>query len=205
MKLVDVQSPMDVAALIWNKADLFTAMFDAPDAVRGLAEKVRSLMLAFFDEWFRRYGKTYVAHCPDYVMEGGLTMSVDEVGAVSGEMFRAFFRDELVVLSGHFGGLGIHCCANARHQWPHFRDLPGLKLMNHFAPPTSNAGEYILDALRCYGPDIAQMPCGWNPDGEPDTWAAQVPAGTRMVFEVWADDAAHAAAIADRMQASRTR
>jgi hypothetical protein len=57
------------------------------------------------------------------------------VGAVNPEMFQKFFRDELVVLGEHFGGLGIHCCADARRQWGNFRELPGLKVMNQSLPP----------------------------------------------------------------------
>lgn len=148
MKPVDMQSPMDIVALIWDKADLFCAMIETPDVVKGLAFKVRTLLAEFFDEWTKRYGTTFVAHYPDYVMHGGITMSVDEVGAVNPEMFREFFRDELAVLSEHFGGLGLHCCADARHQWENFRDLPGLKVMNHNAPPAREAREYLLDAVR---------------------------------------------------------
>jgi len=203
MKPVDIQSPMDIVALLWDKGDLFTAMIESPDSVTALAEKVRKVMITFFDEWFRRYGTTFVAHYPDYVMKGGITMSVDEVGAVSGEMFRTFFRDELIALSEHFGGLGIHCCADARHQWGHFRDLPGLKLINHHVPPTRNAREYIPDSLRFYGATVAQMPVGWTPDGTPDSWPSQFPEGTRVVFEVQAENAVRASAIAERLQGLR--
>ena len=203
MKPVDIQSPMDIVALIWDKADLFIAMLETPEAVRALAEKVRGLMEAFFDEWFGRYGTTFVAHYPDYVMHGGITMSVDEVGAVSGEMFRLFFRDELICLSERFGGIGIHCCADARHQWGNFRDIPGLRMINHNAPPTRNAREYLLDSLRFYGGTAAQMPLGWKPDGPSDAWPASFPEGTRVVFEVQADDAAQAAAVADRLRKLR--
>ena len=203
MKPVDFQSPMDVVSLIWDKSDLFLAMVDAPDPVRALSEKVRGLIVAFCDEWFGRYGTTFVAHFPDYVMTGGITMSVDEVGAVSDEMFGTFFRDELVALSERFGGIGIHCCADARHQWSNFRDIPGLKLINHNAPPTRVARDYVQDSLRFYGPGVAQMPHGWTPDGPPETWPAQFPEGCRPVFEVKAKDAAQAAAIAENLQKVR--
>ena len=203
MKPVDIQSPMDIVALIWNKADLFIAMAEAPEAVTRLAAEVRKLLTSFFDEWFRRYGTVYVAHHPDYVMHGGITMSVDEVGAVSAGMFREFFRDELAALSEHFGAIGIHCCADARHQWANFRDIPGLKMINHYPPPSRDAGEYIRDSLRFYGAKVAQMPKGWTPDGAPETWPAQFPAGSRIVFEVQAENAVQAAAIADRLQAMR--
>lgn len=203
MKPVDIQSPMDIVALIWEKTDLFCAMIDTPATVKSLADKVRTLLVSFFDEWFSRYGKTFVAHYPDYVMHGGITMSVDEVGALNTEMFREFFRDELITLGEHFGGLGIHCCADARHQWGNFRELAGLKVMNHNPPPTRNAREYLLDAVRFYGKRVAQVPVGWTPDGPPDTWPGQFPEGTRTVFDVPAKDATSAASIASRMQELR--
>lgn len=207
MKPVDIQSPMDVAALIWEKADLFVAMVEAPDAVKRLAEKARRLLVSFFDEWFGRYGTTFVAHYPDYVMTGGITMSVDEVGAVGEEMFRGFFRDELVALSEHFGGIGIHCCADARHQWGNFRAIPGLRLINHNVPikrERREAREYVLDSLSFYGAGPAQMPIGWTPDGPPETWPSQFPEGARVVFEVEAPDAASAWETARRLQEIRT-
>jgi hypothetical protein len=203
MKTVDIQSPMDTVALIWDKSDLFCAMIETPEAVKALGEKVNALFVAFFDEWFRRYGTTYIAHCPDYVMYGGITMSVDEVGSINEEMFRAFFRDELVALSEHYGGLGIHCCADARHQWENFRSLPGLRLMNHNSPPWGPHKEYVLDSMRFYGNTCAQMPGGWQPEGEPDTWINQYPEGTRVIFGCNAEDADKAAALADRLQALR--
>ncbi len=204
MKPVDIQSPMDIVALIWDKSDLFCAMFESPDSVKALAGKVSALLTGFLDEWFRRYGTTFVAHYPDYVMHGGITMSVDEVGAVSEEMFREFFTEELTVLSSHFGGLGVHCCADARHQWGNFRALPGLKVINHNAPPTRDAHEYLLDSLRFYATEsLAQMPLGWLPEGDPETWPEQFPEGTRVIFEVKAKDASQAAAIADRLRELR--
>ncbi len=203
MKPVDIQSPMDIVALIWEKADLFCAMIETPDPVKALADKVRTLLIAFFDEWFKRYGTTFIAHYPDYVMHGGLTMSVDEVGALNPDMFWKFFRDELVSLGNHFGGLGIHCCADARHQWGNFRDLPGLKVMNHNAPPTRDAREYLMDAVHFYGGKVAQIPLGWTPDGDPDTWPAQFPEGARVVFDVPAEDASSAAAVASRLKELR--
>jgi hypothetical protein len=203
MKPVDIQSPMDIVALIWDKSDLFVAMLETPEPVRVLAQKVRTLLEAFFAEWFTRYGTTFVAHYPDYVMHGGITLSVDEVGAVSEEMFQQFFRAELAHLSRRFGGLGIHCCADARHQWRNFRDLPGLRLINHNAPPTRDAREYLLDALGFYGGRVAQMPVGWTPAGPAHTWPLQVPEGTRVVFEMPAASAAEAAALANRLQEAR--
>lgn len=204
MKPVDIQSPMDVVALIWEKSDLFIAMLETPEPVLALAGEVRRLMVAFFDEWFSRYGMTFVAHYPDYVMHGGITVSVDEVGSVNEQAFNQFFRDDLVFLSEHFGGLGIHCCADARHQWNNFRSLPGLRVMNHNPPPNRPSCEYMTDALRFYGDTVVQVPAGWKPDGKPESWPAQSPKGSRLVFEVNAENEDDARAVAERLMGLRT-
>ena len=134
LKMVDVQSPMDVVALVWEKSALFMAMIDSPEAVLELAAKTYELLAAFHDEWFRRYGAGRVAHYPNYYVSEGITLSEDEVGVVNPEMFRTFFLPGLTKLSERYNGMGIHCCAQARHQWENFSRIPGLMLMNLQGP-----------------------------------------------------------------------
>ncbi len=40
-------------------------------------------------------------------------------------------------LSNEFGGISIHCCANAEHQLDGFANLPGLKYINLMHPVVS--------------------------------------------------------------------
>ncbi len=134
LRLPDVQSPMDIAALIWEKSDFYIAMIEDPEAVKELAAKVCVLLTSFFDEWFRRYGTKYIAHYPPYYMEGGLTLSEDEIGAINTDMYDKFFLPELSYLSEHYGGLGIHCCANSEHQWNGFLKIPNLRFLNLIQP-----------------------------------------------------------------------
>lgn len=134
VRTVDVQSPMDIAALIWDKNDFYLALMDSPQAVRELSAKVLELLTAFLDEWFSRYGLQHVAHYPDYLMPRGLTLSEDEIGAVSPELFIELFLPELITLSTHFGGIGIHCCAHSRHQWNNLLQIPALRLLNLVRP-----------------------------------------------------------------------
>ncbi len=137
-KMVDVQSPMDVAALIWEKSELLVAMIESPEAVQELTAKAYELLAAFHDEWFRRYGTGRVAHYPNYYVSEGITLSEDEVGVVNPEMFRTFFLPGLTKLSQRYHGIGIHCCAKARHQWENFSRIPGLMLMNLQGPDISD-------------------------------------------------------------------
>ncbi len=125
MRLIDVQSPMDIAALVWDKNTFYTALLETPRAVQELASRARELLTSFLDRWFARYGRAFMAHYPQYYMADGLTLSEDEVGSVSPKMFEELFLPELADLSARYGGLGMHCCANARHQWEGFKRIPG--------------------------------------------------------------------------------
>ncbi len=55
-RLPDIQSPMDITALIWDKTDLYTALIENPAAVLEVAAKVTKLLCAFLDEWFKDTG-----------------------------------------------------------------------------------------------------------------------------------------------------
>ena len=101
-------------------------MVEEPEAVKELCCKTHELLTSFLDEWFRRYGKTFIAHHPDYYMPYGVTLSEDEAGSVSPEMFEEFFLPHLTALSERYGQIGIHCCANAMHQWENFKKIPPI-------------------------------------------------------------------------------
>lgn len=152
MRMVDLQGPMDVVALIWDKNTLFPALLEAPDAVLELAEKVCAFQTAFLDEWFERYGREFLAHYPEYYMAQGVTLSEDEVGSVSQAMFDRFFLPELTFLSNRYGGMGMHCCANSRHQWRGFLRIPGLRLLNLNQPAA-----VLAEGEKFFAGHVAQM------------------------------------------------
>ncbi|HET6486617.1 MAG TPA: uroporphyrinogen decarboxylase family protein [Spirochaetia bacterium] len=177
MRLIDVQSPMDIAALIWNKNTFYAAMLDAPEAVIELAHKVKKLLVLFLDAWFSRYGSSFIAHYPDYYMPAGLTLSEDEVGAVSPQMFERFFLPELAELSNRYGALGMHCCASARHQWQGFLKIPNLKVLNICQP----AG-VVAQAHRFFAAICAQQhlpPESWDVS---QVTPSQFPSGAHVVL-----------------------
>ena len=131
-KIPDMQSPMDILAVMWDKTDLFAAMADEDEQqiVIDVSRKICKFFMDFMDIWFAEFGTRYIAHYPDYYMEGGITLSVDEIGSVSPEMFYTYFLDELNTLSRHYGGIGIHCCADSRHQWEGLKKVEGLRMLN---------------------------------------------------------------------------
>ena len=195
LQMVDIQSPMDIAALIWNKETFYPALIEAPEAVLELAEKVKHLLTAFLDEWFARYGTEFIAHYPAYYMPAGITLSEDEVGAVSRRVFDKLFLPELTELSERYGGIGIHCCAHARHQWEGFKQIPNLRLLNLNQP---------VDVLRESYPvfaGIPQMPIG---DEDDAPWARPVhyPVHSRIVIQATARSRDEALALSDQLWAA---
>ncbi|MBR2949059.1 MAG: hypothetical protein IKC46_04275 [Lachnospiraceae bacterium] len=198
-KLPDVQSPMDVVAQLWDKTDLFPNMIEEPEVVKELAEKVKQLQIHFFDEWFKRYGTAYISHCPDYYMEGGITMSIDEIGNVSAAMYEEFFKQEIIELANRYGGIGIHCCADAKHQWKYIREVPGLRMLNLYQPVP------VLEESYPYFKDVTAM---WP--GNLEHNVAQrltnkkkeaYPLGSRLVITEYAETKEEAIRLADRLKA----
>jgi hypothetical protein len=157
LQLPDIQSPLDIAALIWNKSDFFMALYDEPGAVKDLIAMTSDLLTEFLDMWFKTFGREFIAHYPDYYMPSGITLSEDEVGSISTGQFEEFSLPTLYKLSEHFGGhIGIHCCANARHQWGLFKSIPGLVMLNLVQPDTvtREASTYFKDsACQMFNPD----------------------------------------------------
>ena len=128
----DIQSALDIAALIWRKEDLFLAMITDPDAVERLAAKCQKLLIAFFERFHQELGEINYCHCP-YAWappELGVWLSEDEAGSISTSMFDRFCMPWLVDLSERFGGLFMHCCANADHQYASFARIPHLYGLN---------------------------------------------------------------------------
>lgn len=193
VRLPDIQSPMDIAALVWEKSSFYRAMAEAPEAVEALAWKVHELLTAFLDEWFARYGQPYVAHHPDYYMADGMTLSEDEIGVVSPADFERFFLPHLTALSSRYGGMGIHCCAHARHQWAGLKRVPELRLLNLEAP-----GNAQVEAYEFFGPEVVHMHANTE-TGPPETWVGQHAEGIRLILRVPARDREEALRLAETL------
>ncbi len=60
----DIQSPFDIAALVWRKQDILIAMIEQPDAVHRLVEKCTILLKSFISEFPRQFPNCNLCHCP---------------------------------------------------------------------------------------------------------------------------------------------
>ena len=177
VQLPDIQSPYDIAALIWEKVDFYAASLEESEAVEDLCAMVEGVLVKFLDAWFHEFGTDYIAHYPDYFMRRGVTLSEDEAGAISPAMFRRFCMPALERLSQRYGGIGVHCCANSERQWDNFARIPELRLINLNQPEP-----VLVRGYRRFAPVAAQMHF-WCGDGEPGpAWAEHIPENAHVVL-----------------------
>ncbi len=119
-------------------------------------------------------------HCPGHWVppELGPWVSNDEVGIMSAEMFEEFCLPELNDLADTFGGLAMHCCADAEHQFSGFR-----KIRNFYGFNRVEARRGYLPLLEHFvGPGSPVHCLAWVADDVIEQLVTRAPAGTRFIF-----------------------
>jgi hypothetical protein len=198
----DIQSPFDIAALVWDKAELMVAMVEEPEAVERLVRKCEVLLTTFLDDYFRQFPSANASHCPGatWAPAGlGLWLSEDEVGAMSTRMFERFCLPSLTRLSERFGGISMHCCACADHQYAGFRRIPRLRALNRvYQQPGPGP------AIRAFSGRTVLIPA-WCGVDEVERQLALATPQTRFLFNLGAlpDDKAKASVERARILCAR--
>lgn len=127
----DIQSPFDIAALVWEKTDFLMSLHTESESVLRLVNKCEQVLMNFLDSLHEVAGKVNLCHLGmGMPSESGLWLSEDEVGCLSDDMFMNFCMPSLKRLSAKYGGLTIHCCADADRHYPNFAKIPNLQGLN---------------------------------------------------------------------------
>ena len=182
IRVPDIQSPFDIAALIWKKEAFYMALLDDPNAVRRLVGKCQELLTSFLKAWREEFGEVSYAHCPRAWAPPGLGcwLSEDEAGALSVGMFEGFCLPVLSSLSEEFGGLFVHCCATADHQYDSFRKVPNLRGLNRvFQAPGPQP------AIEAFAGETVLM-MAWVPENQVEEMLAMALPETRFLFNMGA-------------------
>lgn len=178
----DMQSGFDTAALVWDKKDFFCAMADEEEkkSVKRLVSKSAALFREFLTALRREFPNCVPSHCPLVWTPPhmGPWLSNDECGAMSTEMFEEFCLPELIDLSEHFGGLGMHCCADAEHQFESFKKIPGFYAFNRVA--AKKGYEPLLESF--HGPDAPVFVLSWSSDKKMETLVKKSDEHARFIF-----------------------
>ncbi|GEM_PF-592267 len=178
----DMQTGFDTACILWDKTDLLCSMVEAPESVKRLAGKCAQLLRDFIALYRREFPNTTFGHCPSTWTppDCGPWVSNDECGVMSPEMFVEFCLPELIELSNSFGGVGLHCCANAQHQFALFRRIPNFYAFNRVPTGVGWENDNALDELGGSGGPV--MVPGWCTPEDIATQLRKAPQGTRFIF-----------------------
>ena len=186
MGVCDMQTGFDIANQIWDKNDLLCAMISEPEAVKRLSAKCALLLKTFLIELRKEFPTMSPCHCPGNWVppELGPWVSNDEVGIMSPQMFEEFCLPELNDLSETFGSIGMHCCADAEHQFPGFN-----KIRNFYGFNRVRSKHGYLPLLEHFVGPAAPVHClAWITDDEIEQLVTQAPAGTRFIFQQMGPD-----------------
>lgn len=199
----DMQSGFDTACLVWDKTEMSMAMTDDDGraAVARLTGKCARLLQTFLRAWRDEFPDCSPCHCPRCWTppELGPWVSNDECGGVSPRTFRELIMPELVELSQTWGGLGMHCCACAEHQFPAFNEIPGFYAFNRV--PAKKGMDPVLQHFA--GPRAPVHVLAWLPEAEIVRLVGSAAPGTRFIFENSGCSDAEAQAWLERMHRLR--
>ena len=119
-------------------------------------------------------------HCPRAWVppDLGFWASNDECGAFSTELFEEFCLPEIIELSETFGSFGMHCCADAEHQFESFKKIPNFYAFNRVA------GKEGWDSLLTHfdGPDAPVHILGWQSPEQAEKFVRAAFPETRFIF-----------------------
>jgi hypothetical protein len=133
LSLCDVQSPFNVAALIVDMSALFMGLYDCPDQVVELLDRITGLMTEFTREQIKRMGDALVWPGHGFAssrMFNGLGMSDDNSMMLSADQYQQFAVPAMVKAAADFAGPVFHSCGNWTHLAPVIKQIPGLHMVD---------------------------------------------------------------------------
>jgi hypothetical protein len=131
MSLCDVQSPLNVGAQVVETGALLMALYDCPDQVAVLLDRIAGLLSEFAQEQTRRIGRALVWPGHGFASSrvfAGFGMSDDNSLMLSPQQYQRFAVPAMLKAAADFGGPVYHSCGNWRHLAPTVRQIPGLRM-----------------------------------------------------------------------------
>jgi len=133
ISLTDTQSPLNVACHVVDMKRLFMALYDEPEAVRRLLERIAHLLVAFTAEQIEQIGESLVwpghgfASCRCF---GGLGVSDDLAVMISDGQYLEFAAGAVSIVAEAFGGWAFHSCGDWSAKAGLIRRLAGIRMVD---------------------------------------------------------------------------
>ncbi len=133
MSLTDTQSPLNIAGNVVEMSGFFLSMFDEPQAVSDLLQRLAELLVEFTREQIERIGKALVwpghgyASCRRFE---GLGMSDDNASMISSEQYTEFAAPAVEYAGGSFTGCTFHSCGDWSDKIEAIKKIRGLRMVD---------------------------------------------------------------------------
>jgi hypothetical protein len=153
----DLQGPFPLADVLWG-ADIYTDLFDEPEAVQNACSFFADVIIAFLKKYHAVAPPFSATHSIEWGMlhKGGIIIRNDAAMNVSGEMYAQFIQPYDQRIIDVFGG-GIHFCGKGDHYISCIADIKGLSTFN-MSEPEYNDMEIIYQNTIDKGIVIIGLP-----------------------------------------------
>ena len=140
MSLCDIQSPFNVAAQVIDMTALLMGLYDCPDKVVELLDRIGVLLAEFTRQQIKQISDILVwpGHgFPSSRVFEGFGMSDDNSIMLSADQFQQFAASSLAKTAEDFAGPVFHSCGNFSHLAPVIKQIEGLRMVDGaFGPQT---------------------------------------------------------------------
>ena len=148
----DLQSPVDVASMIFDYTQLVYAMMDEPQRVHTLMRMVTDAIIRAC-RVFQKEMTGYPLSGFNWWMPQGIWLSDDLQAVLNPDLYREFAVPYNEALAQEFGGLGLHSCGRILHNIENVVGTKGLIVFNthdplcRVAPIVRNRAAVILGGI----------------------------------------------------------
>jgi uroporphyrinogen-III decarboxylase len=171
--VTDTQGVLATCCLLCGYERLFTWMYDAPDKVHHLFERVAQALIDWIIEQKKHSGepvKTSFSQALQLPEGFGVVLSEDDAVSISPKAYREFCVPYNEKIFAALGGGMLHFCGDGTHQLENFANTRGLRGLHVI--PMGNL-EILTRVQRCLG-DRFVLVAGEFMPSDPQRYYAQV-------------------------------
>lgn len=110
ISLPDMQSPINVASILWDYTDFLCAMIECPEKVHDVLKRITDAMIEVLNKIDEINPNGF--HSAGWALPRGIWLSDDLMAVISPEQYEEFAMPYANILSKKYGGIFLHSCGN---------------------------------------------------------------------------------------------
>ena len=139
---IDIQGPLNTAALLWQQDDFMASMYEEPEAVHQLLEIVTEQLISIIKATIESFGSEKLSGplWPFIWLPAdiGIAFTEDYMPLLSPKLYKEFGIPYIEKINREFGGIFLHCCGEYEHQLENLKNADINLLGLEFTYPYMN-------------------------------------------------------------------